>query len=441
MNQIRINRKRSTIFIIAILVTVISRTATGSIAQQRATPLDQLMAEKTARVNNGYVDNGTATYPVPVKLQDEIEYEIKVKLPTASVAAQYDFLFLIDWSPSMDSGYNPGEDGSTTGNHAYGARNKATILARTISKDLFDLYPGSRAAMLAMNSNIHNQGNTGYSTTQVDTDFMTDPNRLPLGTTVGVSKLFFDDTAIFMRAATDKFRGNAREYGGLASLHSGGKVAPKVNINPRRDRNRTPVLVFLSDFQLGMNEPETKGSWDLYNQYVKDFIKYCPGGILVSARADTRESRFNGNNGTYGKYYATPKHDAAMDSTVELGGKRADGSDRWGWVKFTEGQSQEDQNKLVLDMLKDKLAVPPPSGDIIDLLPEGLEYISSSPAGTKTTVNGRDRVIWDYAIFPPGETAVTVKAKVKDYGIFINTGDVVVQGYNPVTTNQTYHEA
>jgi hypothetical protein len=118
-----------------------------------------------------------------------------------------------------------------------------------------------------------------------------------------------------------------------------------------------------------------------------------------------------------------------------------DGSDRWGWVKFTEGQSQEDQNKLVLDMLKDKLAPPPPSGDIVDLLPEGLEYISSSPAGTKTTVNGRDRVIWDYSIFPPGETTVTVKAKVKDYGIFINTGDVVVQGYNPATTNQTYHEA
>jgi uncharacterized repeat protein (TIGR01451 family) len=158
---------------------------------------------------------------------------------------------------------------------------------------------------------------------------------------------------------------------------------------------------------------------------------------LIGVRADTAESRY-----LYGTQFCTPAHNANMENTfVTIGGYK-DGHNRWGWVSFRE-ENRAQQDDLLYDLIKDKAPAPSSSGKITDLLPEGLTYVASDPDASSVTptIVGRDRVVWDYSDFPAGETTVTVIAEVKDYGTFVNTGNVAISGHSEETTNPTYHRA
>ncbi|MDR1131745.1 MAG: C40 family peptidase [Oscillospiraceae bacterium] len=79
-------------------------------------------------------------------------------------------------------------------------------------------------------------------------------------------------------------------------------------------------------------------------------------------------------------------------------------------------------------------------GLVSTLLPEGLAYIESVPAGVKTTRDDRDLIVWESAFLPSGDTVYRVTAEVCANRLYINTAEVEIDGY-VITTNPTHHLA
>jgi hypothetical protein len=407
---------------------------------------DTPTATKTAKVvSSGQEGNGSAASPIAVNLGDEIEYKLSVNLPDIfQPKPQYDVLFVLDWSFSMNAGYEEGQQATKNGDEKWTARLKAKSTIMTLSKDMFGAYPGSRIAVMGLNSNDRNRNQPGYTHIQVDTNFVTSKDYSSVIEKAFTSKpsLKFDDVGMFLQAALDKMNGKVpATYGGNASPYPGGNPAPKVTIKPRTEiGKRIPVIVMISDFQYGMGDfskqPYYGGNWDHFTTVADAFKRKYPQGILLAARADTIEStdEFKGK-------FGTQQHDIAMNNAFTNRGGTENNKPRWGWVKFEKGQSQEYQDSLLFELIKNKVPVPSTATQISDLLPKGLEYVKSEPGGTKTTVGGQDLVTWDLPSLPIGTTTVTVKAKVKEYGTFVNKADVAVKGHDTITTNPTYHKA
>lgn len=77
---------------------------------------------------------------------------------------------------------------------------------------------------------------------------------------------------------------------------------------------------------------------------------------------------------------------------------------------------------------------------IVDTLPKGLTYISSSPnASSEQLSDGRVKLTWNLSL-PAGESIITVNARVDEVGLFVNTADITINGKS-TTSNETYHEA
>jgi uncharacterized repeat protein (TIGR01451 family) len=425
----------SLLLVIVLLVSVLIINLSGTLAADVPT------ATKSAQVNNGAIANGTSANPVPVNLGDEIKYTIKVNMPaTVTPTPRYDVLFVLDWSASMNSGYDAGQMGTTTSNDDWSARLRARSTIRTLSQQIFAAYPDSRIALMGLNSNDRNTGDVRNTYIQVDTDFVGSSQYASVIQNAFQEQpyLRFDDGPVFLRAAIDKLRGNAATYGGAASPY-GGNAAPSMTVNARTNMDRIPVIVFISDFQFGMGDfgtPSRGGNWSDFDTQVSNFKSYYSNGILLAARADTNESLI-----TYGSYFGTSAHDVKMNNSFITMGGTQNGQNRWGWVKFGKNQTQAYQDSLLFDLIQNKAPAPSTATTVTDLLPAGLEYVSSSPDGTKTTVGGRDKVVWDLSSLPTGNTTVTVTARVKEYGTYANTADVAITGYNSIATNPTYHKA
>ncbi|MDR0356814.1 MAG: DUF11 domain-containing protein [Clostridiales Family XIII bacterium] len=402
---------------------------------------------KSARIfPNGSIDNGTERSPVDVDIDDFIEYIIKINNPHISgQTPAYDVLFVLDWSYSMNSGYEDSQLPNKQFPISQTARMRAKSTVETLSQQVFSRYPQSRIALMGCNSNTRNSGDPSHTYFQVDTEFV-DSSQYSTVIKNAFSKdpeLRLDDNAMFLKAAVDKMEGIASSYGGGKNPYRPSiKEAPRSTIKPReKSASRIPVIVMISDFQLGMGDfgdgvTGSGGNWSDLHSQAERFKTAYPEGILLAARADTAESRL-----THNDRFCGDEHNSKMDETfVELGGTE-NGQNRWGWVKFLPNQTQSYQDSLLFSIIKEKVAVPSPVATIKDLLPEGLEYVSSSPQGRRNTVGARDQITWDYSSLPGGETEVRVVAKVKNYGTFVNKGEAVIEGYGVIPSNPTYHRA
>ncbi|MDR1078149.1 MAG: DUF11 domain-containing protein [Propionibacteriaceae bacterium] len=439
MTAIRSIRRRAGLIALTAVVLIAS-LLTGQPPNSQAAPTAS--ATKSAHVvRTGDNGQGSATLPIPVQLNDQIEYTLTIDnpLPPEEVRPHYDVLFLLDWSASLFSGYEKGEMYPHLKDPNRSAYMRAKTTIENVSLNVFQRYPDSRIALMGMNSNERNTEDPTKSYIQVDTDFVgPDLYRQVIKNAFSTKpQLRYDDAVTFLKAANDKMMGDATTYGGHTTTDS--VTAPVVTVKPRLDRSRTPVIVFISDYEFGMGEPEGSkevwgGDWDAFNAQASRFKNAYPDGIFLGARTDTAEV-----TGKFPHLFGNPAHDAKMDSTfVTLGGSEQ-GQQRWGWVKFTAGQTPDQQDSLLYNLITDKAPPAPYGGSVIDTLPPGLVHVSSTPSGKVTTVQGRDQVRWDYLNMPTGQTVIKVVAKVTGYGTYMNQAQVLIGQEVDLTTNATYH--
>jgi hypothetical protein len=90
-------------------------------------------------------------------------------------------------------------------------------------------------------------------------------------------------------------------------------------------------------------------------------------------------------------------------------------------------------------------AIPVIPGTVSDLLPAGMTYVSSTPAGTTSVdaATGRTRVTWTTEDFGLGLSYYRVVATATKNRLpetnYINVAQLQADGQAPVTTNATYH--
>jgi|GEM_PF-4868076 len=386
-------------------------------------------ATKTAAYK-GVTAPGTETDPVLVDIGEEFTYTISIDNPEFEVEqdeTKYDMLFVLDWSGSMETQYSGGLSGNGTTATAR-IRAKDSILYMT--QQVIANYPGSRVAVMGLNCSQNIMDDPRYLNLQVDSPFVGDqagyesiingayapPNDVMLDAQ--------DDDAQFLHAAIDKMLGDdSYLYGTLAKVQR--------RVVPRDEPKHIPVIVLISDWQMTYTTPYWSSS--LYREATR-FANEFPDGILLTVRTDHQSN--SGSNG--------PNYDAVMNNYVMApGGMRPDGvTPRWGWVKFEGNQFQEVHNALLWNLVGDKAPYeqPLPAVTVTDLLPEGLEYVSSNPeAASATLVDGRWEVVWELDALPVGTTELKVTVRVNQFGRFVNEALIEAEPFDPIATSKTYH--
>ncbi|MCL2512539.1 MAG: VWA domain-containing protein [Oscillospiraceae bacterium] len=262
--------------------------------------------EKNAYINDSKTaENGEEGSPVRVHGNDKITYTVDIFNPGPTKDKKYDVLFAIDWSGSLGADMTSGGE-------------KALDYEKGLIKDMaefvFDNYPDSRVAFMGMNTpdaaKCANNPGTVYIPYQ--SDF------LPRGAYMAALNSAFDendalnadDNAAFLRAAVDKFTDSTAHYGSSLPTTMGGNP---VDIDPRGDGSRIPVIILVSDFQMtdlmkyqvkaggGAGANLTGGLDSLANQTTPNraywstvmydeslrFENLFPEGILITVRLDT----------------------------------------------------------------------------------------------------------------------------------------------------------
>ncbi|MCL2014373.1 MAG: hypothetical protein FWG69_05225 [Oscillospiraceae bacterium] len=410
-------------------------------------------ATASADIKNAYINdsaaanNGTADNPVQVELNDRLKYTItadNIKKPSTS-GAKYDILFVLDWSRSMDAPIYESKP--------------AKQYERDVMLDMFDFitksYPSSRVAVMGMNSTgMTNSNNNTHI--QFESDFLT-PAQYWGGMRDEISAAFdepwkneTEDPSIFLKAATGKIRGLGQSaatlYGSAQTTKGGSKytIPRKPAVGENSLSERTPVIVFISDFQIpqGQNVGGER-YWDsIMRNRVKDFASLFPNGILQTVRLD-----HNGNNTGGNAVYSTPVFDNLMRMNVSPGieafkPELQNGQPNWGFTKVSLGT-------LYIDALKniknDFSAIAPPApgqGTVItDKVPEGLEVDISGISHNGVYNSGTNTVTWDLFNENDGKITVWFTATVKDQPKrFENTAKISAIDGTEINTNTTYHK-
>ena len=396
-------------------------------------------AQKYAFVNDGPVQNGTADDPVPVKIGDDLTYQISVNnpgLPDAVAHAHYDVLFVVDWSGSMLEGkmFHAGMDDIYAITYA---RN----LSHDMSQYILDNYPGSRVGLLGLSSlgifqsnqndigsvyiasDINHSDSVGVDTPFVGTMGEFDTQIAPLFKVP--AQYSNDDVAVFLRAGIDKMMGLDTLLGSDSSFN------PR-HLIPRDDQSRVPVIVLISDFQI--DKSSYLGYWttDLKAQSDR-FAAAYPDGILMTVRLDTDEN----SKSPSGDTYSSPSYDKLMSDNVAPANH---GEKGWAFSKVTFNTSYS----IALRVFKNSFtlnAPPPPPviepSTVTDVVPSGLTIVSTDPVAA---VDGQT-VTWDLNQLPAGETVLTVQTQVAEHGSFENTAQVATHNEDPYDTNTTYHRS
>jgi hypothetical protein len=412
-----------------------------------ASPFSVLAAgvpQKNAHVNNDAVKNGSSINPIPVQSGDDITYDIVVD-KTSGVEPIYDILFVLDWSSSMNTGYVSGTPTSPPSAANPSSRIMARDTIENLSQRIFEAYPGSRIAIMGLNSAGPDYDlvtvDPKYTYLQIDTDFVgPDQYASVLQHAFDTPPAFNgDDNSTFLRAAIDKLSGNtATQYGGGANPSTANPnpaTVPAKKVLPRTNTTRTPMVIMISDFILdyrrdGYNNTAAYSQWAQFNSQVDRFKSTFSNGILITVRADNAHSKYLAN---FFFKSAPDLRDTEMQTAINKG------NGDFGWVKFTYGQTQTVQDNLVFNMLQSK-APPPPEFKVIDQIPDGLTIQSTNPAAT---VSGQT-VTWDLKGQPAGQYTLTVVTKVSgpptsQSGNYENTALVQAECEADVNTNTTYH--
>ena len=317
----------------------------------------------------------------------------------------------------------------------------ARIYARDVMLDLNDFiianYPSSRVAVMGMNvpGGYGLKTDERYTFIQYQTDFLNAAqylaSRQEIVNAFNIPPAnLTEDLSSFFKTANQKMEGvENKSTGGLGGV-------PVVPIIPREwDKSDppTPVIVFMSDFQIP-NSQNGGGYWtSSMKEQSNRFDTYSKGGILQTVRFNHFANTFGGSGSNAD--YSTPPYDSLMRTYVSPAGRS-----HWGFTKVSYGASYtEALNKIKNDFLT---LAPPGDGQgsiITDVVPEGLEVnIASISHGGEYDPVTRT-ITWDLSEEYAGEITVSFKATVKDPGEYYNSAHVEYPGGGAYNTNTTYH--
>ncbi|MDR3085388.1 MAG: hypothetical protein LBU47_03640, partial [Christensenellaceae bacterium] len=220
---------------------------------------------------------------------------------------KYDFLFVIDWSSSMNSSSMFSSTGSPAGLKPL---DYAKNFVLDISPDILRDYPGSRIGVIGMNCDTTNSNTASRVNIVFDMAFTSNDAAIQSVLNASYSARSNDDNAQFLRAAIDKMKGLSTSFGGDGSV-------PVKALVPRDELSeRIPVIIQMSDFQ--MIEEETNANTNSYWSSImrgnaSKFANDLPEGILLTVRFD---SRTNTQIPTSGGTFNSQRFDDYMTQNV-----------------------------------------------------------------------------------------------------------------------------
>ena len=393
--------------------------------------------EKNAYINDSETaENGEEGSPAEVKMGDKITYEIDVFNPgtAGGQGIAYDFVFVLDWSGSMNGTMQSGKTGGSIGARLY---SKDIIL--DMSQELFGLYPDSRIAVMGLNCKVNISDAPQYTFLQVDTPFV---GVADYASTIEHAydyhpAFYQDDDSQFLAAAVDKMAGiNTVPYGASVGVSDTGNPQDParlpqngpyyVDARAPGDMDRIPVIVLISDFQMAAGH--TAGGRNYWTQCLKDqsdrFYQLCPEGVLMTVRTD------HASNGTYN----TAPYDTLMETNVAPAGH-----DLWSFTKVPSSTPYLD----AFNTLKDKIleSAPPMAlgGIVTDVVPAGLVVDEGSIDPPGTFDPETNTITWDLSEMDIGWVKLSFDTTVKTPGLYENTAHVVYSDGTEDDSNTTYH--
>jgi len=407
-------------------------------------------AEKNAYINDSVTaQNGLLGDPVKVELNDKITYTIDVHKPKWQYGdPAYDLIFVLDWSASMNSDMDDSKLGGPTPARLY-----SRDLILDLAKDLFDIYPDSRISVMGLNANDVNNSDPATGAygncsdnpdnlfLQVDTPFV---SKTDYATTIQNAYNFdpafgMDDASQFLAAAIDKMMGiDTVNYGANNGAPWWTPQNPlrlpqngPYNVEARdpADLDRTPIIVFLSDFQMteAADKNNNTSGRKYWSECMKDqsdrYFTAFPGGILLTVRMD------HDNNAPY----KTSSYTNLMKKNVAPAGH-----ERWGFTDVPANKPYLDALDDIEDLILDR--APPAIPYIVtDEVPDGLdiEELSISHGGTYDPAT--HTVTWDLTDEPPGYITLTFDVTARNPALYENTAHVVYSDAFEEDTNTTYH--
>ncbi|MDR1264895.1 MAG: hypothetical protein LBK42_04840 [Propionibacteriaceae bacterium] len=436
--QIRRLRPAAVWTLVAALAAAVAPAPIPTAAEPVLAAAEPVLTQ-TAQVADGPAGEGSPGHPIPVNVHDQIDYTLTVDIPPAAVGRpSYDVLFVLDWSDSLEWGYEWEDRQADKDNHQT-ARWRAGDTIRGLSLWMSQNYPDSRIALMALSSNARNSSDPADTYIQIDTDFVWAE---AMGGVIDAAfdeapDLLFDDVSVFMRAGNDKLAGASTTYGGSQPKQPGYGSPPVRTVKPRTDRSRIPVMVVMSDFQIGLGDfphpPVAGGDWATVNAQAEVFRQNFPDGVLLGLRMDPAVERDE-----FPALITSRTHDEKMYDTFDPIGEPVRA---WGWAQFKPGQTPSKHESVLRDLIQAKAPPPVYSGVLVDLLPAGLMYIRTEPGVYLENVDGRDQLSWRYPSLRPGRITVRFRAYVIGEGIFDNRVELRLTGQFPATfsSNTTYH--
>jgi hypothetical protein len=379
---------------------------------------------------NGSWD-GTQENPIQVSVGTIYNYKIKVTDPPDIVSQKYDVVFALDWSGSMSNQiWFNAEEGRVNGQ--YWAKKYGEQLIQNLSQYVFSRYPQSRVSVMAMSAkgNASNLNDPSQISVASETGFVGIDSYAPTISSVfnTTTPYIQKDNAQYLRKATDKLKSRTDTEG------------------------RIPVIILVSDFQSRVGDAATKeefatrAKWDeaYWQNAMKSAADYYKSnysnGILLTVTMDHLEnlSLFN------------------TDFLHEFMQQNVTGrSANWGNIRLTANNSGADYNPangpiiehpLVAAKLKELFSaiVPlPTQASVVDVLPQGLRYVSSRPVASKIELleNGRYKVTWNLWEIDKGKNTVEVAVQVVAADTLFKNSAVFTYGSQSIETNATYHRS
>jgi len=407
-------------------------------------------SDKNAYINNDWTaaQNGEAGSPVPVKPGDQITYTVSVDNTSGQSqlvsGGVYDVLFVIDWSGSMFHGYMVGTTSGVT------AKDYAQSVSSYISQYVLQNYPGSRVAVLGMNSVTNNTNNLANDNIAFDSPFVDTMAKYnsqisPLFSTLDLYTE--DDNAQFMRAGADKMKG-------LSTTVGSSSFAKSLKPRDQLDAGRIPVIIQISDFQISEAVDTTNNVNNSGISYWSNAMRTSagnfagafpangtsPGCVLLTVRLDTILT-MNGIGTTTKYYFASSTYDNYMKNNVAPGGRAAQG---WNFLDVTYGTTPptfQANFQAMFDKSVPKPVYSDPAGDVVtDKIPAGLTVDEASITNGGVYDKSTGTITWNLTGLSSNVTLL-YNTTVSAAGEFDNTADITSGDGTAHQTNTTYHLA
>ncbi|MDR0531973.1 MAG: DUF11 domain-containing protein [Oscillospiraceae bacterium] len=383
-------------------------------------------------------DEALGQTPVAVRLGDKISYELTLQAPDEALLPQYDIVFVLDWSASMAGGYmTSGSSGGTQSAILY-----TRDLLMDLCQNIFGRYPGSRIAVMGLNSTVDVTKVPGGASTdtpsmtylQYDTDFVGPGDYASVIATAFQDPPRFteDDNASFLRAAIEKLDGDTGTLYGNGIAATPAIPIENQMVKARTDKGRAPVIVMFSDFQTDETDAPPSNPFDPVEnfwtvhmkQHAQEFrAKLGDEAVLLTVRMD------HGNNPAIGP--PTDEKTRLMEENVML-------YENWENIVIPNWEDYLDAFNAIVSKIDGKIATP---ATMTDYLPAGLTFLGETHTGTATFTQTGQKLAWHWSNLQTGLKQVTVEARVTEpYSLYANRGRINIQTLDPIYSNVTRHQ-